>query len=85
MNNYYNIGGGCIHADCLVTMADGSKTKISTLRKGDRIMGSNGSAKIVCVIKTPIEDSTEMITFSSGLIITSYHPVVYEGEWKFPV
>jgi hypothetical protein len=26
-----------------------------------------------------------MVKFDSGLIITNYHPVLYEGSWRFPV
>jgi hypothetical protein len=26
-----------------------------------------------------------MVRFDDGLIITNYHPVLYQGEWKFPV
>lgn len=28
MSDYYNYGGGCIHEDCWVLMADGSKKMI---------------------------------------------------------
>ena len=27
----------------------------------------------------------EMVKFKNGLIITNYHPVWYEGNWRFPV
>lgn len=26
-----------------------------------------------------------MVRFHNGLIITNYHPIIYKGEWKFPV
>ena len=26
-----------------------------------------------------------MITFPNGLSITSYHPIIYNKEWRFPI
>ena len=26
-----------------------------------------------------------MVHFNSGLIITKYHPIISEKEWKFPI
>lgn len=84
MDNYYDIGGGCIHGDCKAKMADGTIKRVAELKKGDCIRGSNGAAKILCVIETPIEGVTNMVQLEGGLIITGYHPIFINGEWKFP-
>ena len=85
MDDYYDAYGGCIHANCLVHMADGSKVKIQELKKGDLVEGLNGPAKITCIIKTEVDDVIKMISLPGGLSITSYHPVLSNGEWRFPI
>ena len=66
-------------------MASGLKTKVSHIKKGDVVLSSKGPAKILCVVKTKVDDVIKMISFPGGLSITSYHPIIYNGEWKFPI
>jgi hypothetical protein len=75
MSNYYNVSGGCIHADCDVAMADGSTLKVKSLRKGSLVQGLSGPVAVKCVIETKVNETVEMVEFPSGLIITKYHPV----------
>lgn len=66
-------------------MANGYQAKISDLKIGDVVLGSHGPAKIVCIVKTCVEDVIKMISFPGGLSITSYHPIFYNGKWCFPI
>lgn len=34
---------------------------------------------------TDVESEIEMVKFDDGLIITNYHPVLIENQWKFPI
>lgn len=85
MSQYYDEQGGCIHEDCLVTMGNGQIKKVKQLKKGDIVVGINGPAAIKCVVKTEVKKTIEMVKFPSGLIITKYHPVFYNGKWEFPI
>lgn len=55
------------------------------LKKGDIVKTHIGFSEIKCVLVTEIGEEIEMVCFESGLIITNYHPILYKGEWKFPV
>lgn len=85
MSQYYDEQGGCIHENCLVTMGNGQIKKVKQLKKGDIVVGINGPAAIKCVVKTEVKKTIEMVKFPSGLIITKYHPVFYNGKWEFPI
>jgi hypothetical protein len=84
MAGYYNRYGGCIHGDCLATTVTGIKS-VKELKKGDMVKTHAGFSKILCVLITEVNEEIEMVKFSNGLIITNYHPVLYEGQWSFPV
>lgn len=49
------------------------------------MIGINGPATIKCVVKTEVNKTLEMVKFPSGLIITKYHPVFFNGKWAFPI
>jgi hypothetical protein len=46
-NLFNNANNGCFHGDCLVSMADGSKKKISLLVKGDKLAASPHAGHLV--------------------------------------
>ena len=31
-----------------------------------------------------IEKNTNLVTFENGLVLTPWHPIKDQGEWKFP-
>ena len=44
----------------------------------------NGTAQVVCVIKNMIEGETKICELENGLKITPGHPIMYNGEWRYP-
>jgi hypothetical protein len=65
-------------------MADGSKKKASGIRKGDAVRCMDGTAKVVCVLKTDLFEARKLIALGSHLKITPWHPVLIDGKWMFP-
>ena len=53
---------------------------------GDKVLSLNGQiAEVLCAIHTHMNGGkTHLVTLPSGLKLTPYHPIVVEGEWKFP-
>jgi len=65
-------------------MADGSKKLASRVIKGDQVKTQNGSAKVLCVVKTLTNGSRKICEFENGLAITPGHPIMHNGEWRYP-
>jgi len=87
MTKYHNQHGGCIWSDCEVLMADNSLTKVKNLRKGDLVRTPSGeSAKILCITKTTLNQlhKNPLVILDGGLILTPWHPVFLNNQWKFP-
>ena len=61
-----------------------NKKFIKDIVKGDIIKTGKGSAKILAILKSPINSKVEMISFPDKLLITEWHPIKINGEWKFP-
>jgi uncharacterized protein YegL len=80
----YNVSSGPCFSPCSkVLMYDNSEKLVSDIEKGDEVYVSNGcKAKVVCVIHNKC--FTKYSTFPNGLKITPWHPVLINGEWKFP-
>ena len=84
MARYYNFGGGCIAGHCRVQTPNGMAA-VRSLSKGDKINGADGNAySILCVLRTKVNSTIDMVHFPSGLVITPYHPVKIDGTWVFP-
>lgn len=84
----------CIDGRCTIHMYDGDTKKVEDLQKGDIVYGPQGNrVRICCILKTVCSDGfADMITFSSGLRITPWHPIQSHGTtlcsqdlpWEFP-
>jgi len=87
MNDFYDNSGGCFDGNCLVTMADNSTKFVKDVKKGDYVKTNDSSrkAKVVCVVKTIVNSNVSLVEFQNGLLITPYHPVRINNEWKFPI
>jgi hypothetical protein len=48
-------------------------------------MTKSGPSKIKCILMTEVNAEIEMVRFENGLLITNYHPIIENGEWRFPV
>lgn len=90
MSAFNDIGGGCFHNKCKITMADGSKIPIGKLKKGDSICSIDENsnfvtANVVTIVETLITTKLrEMVHLKNGLIITPWHPIKIKNEWVFP-
>jgi len=86
MSRYYNNYGGCFDGFGQVQMADGSTKFTYEVKKGNKVLTLNGQiAEVLCAIHTHMNGGkTHLVTLPSGLKLTPYHPIVVEGEWKFP-
>jgi hypothetical protein len=86
MSSYYNVGGGCIWSEGDVLMHDQSIKKIKEIRKGDYIQTHEGlSAKVLCVTKSTLNPiKSPLVQLQTGLILTAWHPVLINDQWKFP-
>jgi len=86
MARYYNNYGGCFDGFGQVQMADGSKKFTYQVKKSDKVLTLNNEvAEVVCAIQTHMNGGkTHLVTLPSGLKLTPYHPVIVNGEWKFP-
>ncbi len=87
MRSYNNSGGGCIVGECNVLMNDKTLKLVKDIRKGDKIFVSeNIFATVLCCVKTRINYGSKykISKFDSGLMITPWHPVKINNEWKFP-
>lgn len=79
-------GGPCVDGDGLVQIFLGNCKKVSELKKGDYIINSDGNvAKIVCIIKTAIENNQIDMVSMNGIKITPYHPVRVSSKWYHPI
>ncbi|EWC47936.1 hypothetical protein DRE_02818 [Drechslerella stenobrocha 248] len=80
----YNVRGGvCFTGDCLATLADGTKARMDTLRRGTTVLTAKGPVEVGGVIKTKVTGRT-LICRIGETKVTPWHPVHYNGKWMFP-
>lgn len=85
MTKYHRKDNPCFVGDCKVMMADGRTDFVKHLEKGMDVMTPSGKAKIKAVVATEVEKLEMCVLGQSGeLVITPWHPVEVESEWKFP-
>uniref|UniRef100_A0A7S4JAI2 U-box domain-containing protein n=1 Tax=Odontella aurita TaxID=265563 RepID=A0A7S4JAI2_9STRA len=85
----------CVHGETSVLVPkDGanegsppSRLPISMIQRGDKVLTSCGTfAGVRCVVKTEVDKSTPLAMIRVGkLLVTPYHPIFVEGDWKFPI
>ncbi len=77
------VDSGCFHPDSLVTLFDGRKIPCCQLSKGDKILThENQGDEILTVVKSRATSLYQLP--HSGPRVTAWHPVFWEGEWRFP-
>ena len=76
----------CFSGDCYAKMTDSSIKILSDLKKGDSIWTPFGSATIRCVVKTTfVEGGAQLVHLENNLMVTPWHPIVYNEKWVFPI
>jgi len=84
MYHYIDENAGCFDGEGLLTLSNGQLKRVKDLIKGDEIMNSDGRvARVVALVVTSTKYAVEVVNLN-GVLITPWHPVRIEGEWKFP-
>merc|ERR1719464_250931 len=76
----------CIDGASQLRLEDGRMRPVSEIRKGDRAASlPSSAAEVVCVVRTAVpEGRASLVHLPGGLRITSWHPVLDDGSWRFP-
>ncbi|CAF4943716.1 unnamed protein product [Rotaria sp. Silwood1] len=81
-----NGGDGCFYGNCTVLLSNGLTKLVKDIRRGDVLRTPDGvEATVTYVVKIMCaKGKASMVTFDNGLIITPWHPIRIDGNWKFP-
>lgn len=83
--NLANVRGGCVDAECMVLMADGTCKPAKFIKRADKVRSINDSiGEVIEISITKISPALPMIVFKTGLKITEYHPILSD-KWIFPI
>jgi hypothetical protein len=80
-NNAQN--GSCFAGHCLVRMADDSQKKMSEIVRGDSVWTPSGPANVIA--RVTCHGAKQECIQLKDLIITPWHPVLYKGQWQYPI
>jgi Mg-chelatase subunit ChlD len=87
MRSYNCSANPCFKGDCLVRIFRGREKCVKDLKKGD-FVSCPGSGPLYttvkCVIRTKVNNISQLVNLTNGLMITPWHPVRVDGVWKFP-
>ena len=80
---FINPNGGCFSGSCVVLMEDGRPKYVKDLKRGDTVWGGH---TIRAVVYTALDEPVAMVKFSTGLLITPWHPIRNSPvePWQFP-
>lgn len=86
---FYNYSGGCFLGSSIVLLKDGRQKTIENLVKGDKVVTITADrkpyyAKVECLVAIEVQEDVTLIHLSRNCILTMYHPVLWQDEWKFP-
>lgn len=84
MASYNTSSGICFAGACRVQMADGSLKPCEEICKGDMVHTFKGDATVRCVVKTIIRNQVTSLAKIGRLMVTPWHPIMYNNAWTFP-
>ena len=84
MRHYNSSSAPCFEGNCLVTMGDGRKMPIKSLKPGMVVWTPTGARAIAAVLRTRVRGEKQKICHVGELMITPWHPIQHEGKWTFP-
>uniref|UniRef100_A0A7S4W0Z9 VWFA domain-containing protein n=2 Tax=Alexandrium monilatum TaxID=311494 RepID=A0A7S4W0Z9_9DINO len=86
MAAYHDSSGVCVDGGCLVQLAGGVQRRVADLKRGDRVLGSDGTeAELLCLVRTACAGGrAQLVELPGGLRLTAHHPVLAGGKWCFP-
>jgi hypothetical protein len=86
MTAFYNQSGGCFDGNSDIKMYNNTYKKVKNLTKGDEVLSINNlKAKIECIIITKINKEHIQMCNINEMLITPYHPVIYNNKWVYPI
>jgi hypothetical protein len=81
---FHNASGGCFAPTSRVLMADGSRKEIQRLVAGEIVLTPAGPTPITAVVVCGSKKTSQPMTQIDELCITPWHPILLNGEWRFP-
>ncbi len=85
MAMFHNASGGCFAPHCMVKMGDNSYKQIQNIHPDiDYVWTPSGPAKVVALVKIGSSNPYQPMSNINKLWITPYHPILFEGRWRFP-
>jgi hypothetical protein len=85
MSVYNTSSGPCFAGDCLVKVHGDAEVRVEQLKRGMTIETIVGPRKIAAVVRTSTPFGTALICKIGDLKITPWHPIIWSGNWLFPV
>lgn len=76
--------GGCFAPETLIQMADGRNKLIFELRRGDNVWTPAGAAMVRALVVCKTAKRAQPMSMLNHLVITPYHPIKFNGVWRFP-
>ena len=84
-NSYLNRNGGCFHGSCKVLMGDGSYKKVKHIVRGDTVMTFDRKCvKVMGIMITKFPEGKTKLVKIGDLLITPFHPILFDNNWYFP-
>ncbi len=97
MLSYNYGGGGCFDGEGMVRTAEKleggehCQIPVKKLKRGDVVMSKYRvldcsieiPKKVACIVRTKIDDTVDMVDVN-GVLLTPWHPIFHNGDWKFP-
>jgi hypothetical protein len=85
MAMYQSKAGPCFAAHARVQLADGTRVRVDTLKRGAKVMTLRGPCEVAVVVRTAIPaGEAALCELGDGLVLTPWHPIVHESKWVFP-
>ncbi|OAP57163.1 hypothetical protein AYL99_07901 [Fonsecaea erecta] len=85
MSSYNSAATPCFEGNCTILMGDGTtKAPIKSLKAGMMVWTPMGPRPVAAVLKTRVHGHTQKLCRVSELLVTPWHPIKYQGRWRFP-
>ncbi|KAH0829315.1 U-box domain containing protein [Fonsecaea pedrosoi] len=85
MNSYNSSSAPCFEGNCSVLMGDGTtKQPIKDIKTGMLVWTPKGPRMVGAVLKTRVHGQAQTLCRVGELLVTPWHPIKYQGQWRFP-
>ncbi|KIW22608.1 uncharacterized protein PV07_10889 [Cladophialophora immunda] len=85
MTSYNSATAPCFEGNCSVLMGDGTrKAPIKSLKVGMMVWTPAGPRAVAAILKTRVPGQTQKLCRVGELLVTPWHPIKYQGRWRFP-